>query len=347
MPGALQRLHGVAIVVSRRPVDELEHVLRHAEIGEDRADHALDWGQRAQSVENRCRDEAEHTGVDTHGHLRGVGGLGEDVEHLADAVRRGVGQVEALAVEALLVREEVHGIDDIVDGDDVDAPAFDSDHRHPRRQHLAHPLDELEKVVRTVDLVDVAGLRIADDEAGTINAERALAVVADHPFGIVLGLEIRVVEVLGLVEHVLAKNAVIKSSGSDGTDVVEAAHGQRLRALHRVPCAIDVGRLLLFGTRLQVVDGGEVKEVLDLALELLQVGVGEAEIPFRQVADDGDDILFGRSPLGPQRVELLQRPLAHQDIDRLAARQQLAHEKLPDEAGRAGDEISHHFLLAF
>ena len=238
-------------------------------------------------------------------------------------------------------------VGDVVDRDDVDAPALDADHRHPRRQHLAHLLDELEEVVRAVDLVDVAGLRVADDEAGAVDAERTLALVADDRLGVVLGLEVRVVEVLGLVEHVLAEHAVVESGGGDGTHVMEAADGQRLRALHRVPRAVDVGRLLLFGARLQVVDGGQVEEVLDLALELLQVGVGDAEILLRQVADDGDDVLVGRAPFGPQRVELLQRPLAHQNVDRLAALQQLADEKLPDEAGRAGDEIGHHFLLAF
>jgi hypothetical protein len=113
----------------------------------------------------------------------------------------------------------------------------------------------------------------------------------EHGFGIVLGLEVRMVEVFGLLEHVLAKDAVVESGGGDGTHVVEAACRQRLRALHRVPRAIDVGRLLVFSACLQVIYGGEVEEVLDLALELLQVGVGDSEIFLRQVADDRDDIL--------------------------------------------------------
>ena len=80
--------------------------------------------------------------VDPHRHLRRVRGLGEDVQHFADAMRLGIGQVEALAVEALLVREVVERVGDEIDRHDVDAPALDADRRHPRRQDLAHLLDE-------------------------------------------------------------------------------------------------------------------------------------------------------------------------------------------------------------
>mgnify|MGYP002682934288 CR=1 FL=1 len=40
-------------------------------------------------------------------------------------------------------------------------------------------------------------------------------------------------------------------------------------------------------------------------------------------------------------VELLQRALADEHVDRLAAGQQLVHQELTDEAGRAGHEVSH------
>jgi len=43
-----------------------------------------------------------------------------------------------------------------------------------------------------------------------------------------------------------------------------------------VPRALDVRELLLFGGSADVVDGGEMEEVLDLALELLRVRVGDA-----------------------------------------------------------------------
>ena len=131
--------------------------------------------------------------------------------------------MEALAVEALLVREIVERVGDEVDRHDVDAPAFDADHRHPRRQRVAQLLQRLEEVVRAVDLVDVAGLRVADDEARPVDPERPLAVLAHDAFGIVLGPEVRMVEVLGLLEHVLAEDAVVEAGGGDRAHVMEAA----------------------------------------------------------------------------------------------------------------------------
>jgi hypothetical protein len=57
-----------------------------------------------------------------------------------------------------LVADVVQRVDDEVDRHDVDAPAFQAHRRHPGRQHLAHALDQLEEVVRAVDLVHLAGL---------------------------------------------------------------------------------------------------------------------------------------------------------------------------------------------
>ena len=90
----------------------------------------------------------------------------------------------------------------------------------PRRQHCAHLLDELEEVIRSVDLVDVTGLRIADDEARAVDAERPLAFLAHDSLRIMLGLEVGVIEVLGFVEHVLAEHAVVEAGRRDGTHVV-------------------------------------------------------------------------------------------------------------------------------
>ena len=76
------------------------------------------------------------------------------------------------------------------------------------------------------------------------------------------------VEVLGLVEHVLAEHALVQAGGRDRADVVQMAGVDRLRELDGVARAFDVDgdlRLLVGG---QVVDRGEVVEVVDLPLEL-------------------------------------------------------------------------------
>ena len=105
----------------------------------------------------------------------------------------------------------------------------------------------LEEVVRAVDLVDVAGLRVADDEARPVDAERPLAFAAHDAFGIVLGLEVRMVELLRLLEHVLAEHAVVEAGGGDRAHVMEAARVDGVGELDRVARALDVGDLLRFG----------------------------------------------------------------------------------------------------
>src|SRR5947199_9299340 len=130
--------------------------------------------------------------------------------------------MEALAIERLLVSEMIERIGHEIDRDEVDAPSFDTDRRHPWRQHVAHLLNGLEEVVRAIDLVDVARLRMSDHETGTVDSPRPLAFVAHDSLGQVLGAKVRVIEILGFLEHVLAKHAVVETRGGDGADVMEA-----------------------------------------------------------------------------------------------------------------------------
>jgi len=90
--------------------------------------------------------------------------------------------------------------------------------------------------------------------------------------------------------------------------VVETSGGDGFRELHRMPGALDVGEILLFCPRLQVVDRGKMEEMLDLAFELLPVRCGYAEIGFRKIADNRNQLIFRGSVLLTQRVELFRRP---------------------------------------
>ena len=338
---ALEGLGRLAAIVAGRPVDELEYVLRDAQVLQHGANHALDRRERTDPVQDRRGDEAEHARVDAHRHLRRVCGPGKNVEHLANAVRIGIGKVEALAVQALLVREEIQRVGDEVDRHDIDAPALDADRRHPGRQHLAHPLNQLEEVVRTVDLVDVTGARMPDDEPGPVDPPRPLAFLAYDAFGIVLGPEVWVIELLGFLEHVLAKRAFIETGGGDRAHIVEAACLHGLRELDHVPRAFDVGPLLVFGARREIVDRGEVKDVLDLPVDLFQIALGDAEQRLGEIADDRDHLFLACAPLLAQCGELLLRTLADEDVDGFAALQQIGDQEPTDKTGAAGDEVSH------
>ena len=88
----------------------------------------------------------------------------EDVEHVTGLARLGVDEVEGLPVEPVLVGDVVDDLRDVVDRDDVGPAPLERDQREPLRQRLADLLDQLEEVVRPVDLVHLAGAAVADDQ---------------------------------------------------------------------------------------------------------------------------------------------------------------------------------------
>ena len=115
-----------------------------------------------------------------------------------------------------------------------------------------------------------------------------------------------VVDVGGLVEHVLGEDAAVQAGRRDRADLVEMTRVHGLGELDGVPGALDVGHPLAVGVGGEVIDGGEVEEVLDLAVELGDLVLVEAEPLLGQVADDRDDSLVVGAEAGAQLVELVQ-----------------------------------------
>jgi hypothetical protein len=189
--------------------------------------------------------------------------------------------------------------------------------------------------------LSISGLRVPDDDAGPVDAEGHLAFAPHDPLGVVLGLEVRVVEVFGLLEHVLAEGAVVHARRGDRAHVVESARRDRLGKADRIARAVDVGELLVLRARGDVVNRGQVEEMVDLALEFPHVGGGYAEPGLSEVAKDADHLFLVRIPMGAHRRELLLRALAHEDVDRLPALEQVRDEEAADESGRAADEVGH------
>ena len=105
--------------------------------------------------------------VDPHHELRRVRGLGELVERLADLHRLRADEVEGVARQLGVgqVRDVVHRLGDEVDRHDAGLAALRPGQRRPFRQRVAQLLEQLEEVVGAVDLVHLAGLRMADDDA--------------------------------------------------------------------------------------------------------------------------------------------------------------------------------------
>ena len=172
MPAALQRPLGVARVELRGEADVLEDLLGDLEVREERAAHVLGRRQLHQHRDRALGQHREQLLVDAHLHLRRVGGARERVEHLARALAARVGQVEGLAVELGQVGDVVHRLGDEVDRHDVGPAHLGPDERHPLGQPVAQLLDRLEEVVRPVDLVHLAGLRVADDDGRAVDPPR-------------------------------------------------------------------------------------------------------------------------------------------------------------------------------
>ena len=250
-----------------------------------------------------------------HG-LRRVGRLREGVDHLARRQRVRVGQVEGLAVEPLDVGDVVHRLGDEVDRDDVDLPPLDPDAGEPLRDGVAGALQKLEEVVGTVDLVHLAGLGVPDDDPRPVDAPRHLGLLADDGLRLVLGLEVGVVvDLLGLLEHVLGEGALVEAGRGDRADHVEVLRVELLGELDRLPGALDVGDALALRVRGHVVDRGEVEEVVDLALQLRDL-IAAAQVLLGEVADHRDDAVVVGAPAVLQLLEPPARSLAHEHVDR-------------------------------
>jgi hypothetical protein len=134
---------------------------------------------------------------------------------------------------------------------------------------VAQPLEQLEVVVGPVDLVHLAGLGVADDDAGTEDQRLRLDALAHEPLGLVLGAVVGVREALALVEHVLLEDALVLPGDGNRAGVVEAPDVDRVGELDDVLGPLVVG--LLHGVLVggHVVDGREVEEVVHRLLEAL------------------------------------------------------------------------------
>ena len=99
----------------------------------------------------------------------------------------GAHEVEGLAVEPGLVGDVVHRGGHVVDRHDVRVAQLEADEREPLGQRVARLLDRLEEVVGPVDLVHLAGLRVADDDRGPVDAPRDARLLARD----LLGVELR------------------------------------------------------------------------------------------------------------------------------------------------------------
>ena len=188
-----EQARGLAVIEAGGVVHKGKDAVRELQIAHDRRAQALQHGERRQPLHERRGQQAEQAQIEAHADAGRVAGLGEQVEHVAHAVGMRIGEVEALAVLPGRVRDVAGGGHDEIDGNQIDAAAFDANQRHPRRQDGAHPLDEAEEVIRPVDLIHLAGFGVADNDAGPVNPPGHAALLAHHLLGLVLAREVGVI----------------------------------------------------------------------------------------------------------------------------------------------------------
>ncbi len=274
-----------------------------------------------------------------------MGGAEKDAEDVADAARLRIGQVIARAVALFEMGDMVERVDDEIDRHQIDAPALYADDRHPGRQRLTGLLDQLEEVIRAVDLVDLAGLGIAHHDPRTIDAPGNPALGADQLFRAMLAGEIRMVEAARLLEHVLAEDALIEARRGNRADVMKAARADRGGKLQNVPRALHIGPHLQLRIGFEIVDGGKVENVIDLAGQLLPVFRRHAKVRLADVSRNRDDVGLVGTPERSQCRDALGRGVAHEHVNlRARTAEQFAHKPLADKPARTCHKIVHAAL---
>ena len=149
------------------------------------------------------------------------------------------------------------------------------------------------------------------------------------------------VELGRLLEHILPEGALEQPCGGNGADMVEALGVKCLSCFNRMPGAFDIGLALALGVGTHVVNGGEMKEVIDVALKFADIGIRQAKARLRQIADNGNHPGFIHAPALAQFGELVQGLFPDQQVDDATAGQQFFYEEAADKSGSACQKIVH------
>ena len=251
-------------------------------------------------------------------------------------------EVERAAIEAVGVDERIHRLDDVVDRDEVGRAEVRADQWQPAGPgEVPDPGERLHQVVRTVDLVDVAGRRVADDDGRTVDPPRDRRLLSDQPLRLVLGGVVGRGQVLALGEHVLGEAPDVLPGDRDRADVVQAAGAEGVGDLDHPAGALDVGLAVALVVGGHVVQRCQVHDVIDPA-ERLAGGGGQAQRRLGQVTDEREDPVPAVEP-GRERLEPGHRVGPDQYVHRRLRTTQQPLQQVPSEkACPAGDQVGRH-----
>lgn len=163
-----------------------------------------------------------------------------------------------------------------------------------------------------------------------------------------LGLEIGHVEVFGLIEHVFPEQAVKQAGHRDGAAVMEAAHLEPLCQLQGLTGALGIDLLLNARFGVEIIDGGEMQKMINLADEGLQFAVADAEQGVGHVANHGNGAILTNAPVGQQVGYPLEMGCPHQEMHpTIWTLQQFFNQPAADEAAATCDEIIHGIYIPY
>src|SRR5205823_2953095 len=128
--------------------------------------------------------------------------------------------------------------------------------------------------------------------------------------------------------------------------VVKTLGAELVGEVDRVLRALDVRPAVCLLVGRHVVDGSQMKEVID-AGERLLVLVRDTQKGRRQIAHDGNDPPRRYFPRRDQLFELRPRAFTDHHIDSALMLQKPLDQMTADEPGRSGDEVPHPSLSPF
>jgi len=109
-----------------------------------------------------------------------------------------------------------------------------------------------------------------------------------------------------------------------------------------VPRSLDISLQPKVRISVQVVDRGEMKEVINLVFQRCRILIRNAEARFQEVTRDGNRALCALFPKFAKLFEPLRRRVAHQEVNGgCITSQQRADQPFADEAAGSRDEINH------
>ena len=345
--GSGQRLGRLTGAEARHQLHVLEHLLGDVELAQGERFQLPPRGQREGQPQRPLRQRVGQAFVDRDGEAGRARDRGDLVDDVVDPLRAGVDEVEGPAVEARLVGDVLERAGHPVDRHDVRVAEVGPHQRHPLWEQVAQALDRLEEVVGTVDLVHLAGPRVAHHDRRAIRAPGHVGLFAHDPLGLELGAVVGRWQPLALVEHLLGEDAVVGTGDGDRGHVVQALGVDRAGQFDRVRGAAHVDRRVALRRRGEVVDGRQVEHVVDLPPQLRHLLLLDPEQGTAQVPDHRLDAVAGgrADEHRPALDEVLQAApgaLPHEHVDLALAVFEQALDQVPaDEARSASDEVRH------